>query len=158
VFVALDLDVNSIFVMWNIAKLGFVVVGANFSVLKDSNTVSKGGKGGRKKALESVKFLEEFYNSVSVFMVFLQIHIMTLLDARSLARTAAVCTQWRAMALADWLWQPLCDEFWTKRAHIPLCLVLKSCKLSPYLAYAISVADSKQVLTPTNPHPLSCVG
>ncbi|CAK9200028.1 unnamed protein product [Sphagnum jensenii] len=74
----------------------------------------------------------------------IQIHIMTLLDARSLARTAAVCTQWRAMALADWLWQPLCDEFWTKRAHIPLCLVLKSCKLSPYLAYAISVADSKQ--------------
>ncbi len=157
-FVALDFDVNSIFVMWNIAKLGFVVVGANFSVLKDSNTVSKGGRRGRKKALQSVNFLEEFYDSVSVFMAFLQIHIMTLLDARSLARTAAVCTQWRAMALADWLWQPLCDEFWTKRAHIPLCLVLKSYKLSPYLAYAISIADSKQVVTPTNPHPLSCVG
>jgi hypothetical protein len=44
--------------MLNIAKLGFVVVGANFSVLKDINTVSKGGSGGRKKALESVKFRE----------------------------------------------------------------------------------------------------
>jgi hypothetical protein len=56
--VASDFDVNSIFVMLNIAKLGFVVVGANFSVLKDINTVSKGGSGGRKKALESVKFRE----------------------------------------------------------------------------------------------------
>lgn len=53
-FVALDLDVNSIFVMWNIAKLGFVVVGANFSVLKDSNTVSKEGKGGGKRRLSKV--------------------------------------------------------------------------------------------------------
>jgi hypothetical protein len=47
--------------MWNIAKLGFLVVGANFSVLKDSNTVSKGGRGWRKKALGSVKFQEEFF-------------------------------------------------------------------------------------------------
>jgi hypothetical protein len=68
VFVALDLDVNSIFVMWNIAKLGFVVVGANFSVLKDSNTVSKEGRGGGKEGFQKCKvsggilqFCECFY-------------------------------------------------------------------------------------------------
>jgi hypothetical protein len=55
VFVALDFDVNSIFVMWNIAKLGFVVVGANFSVLKDSNTVSMGGRGGEKEGFRKCK-------------------------------------------------------------------------------------------------------
>ncbi len=64
-FVALDFDVNSIFVMWNIAKLGFVVVGANFSVLKDINTVSRGGgkEGFRKCEVsgEILQFCECFY-------------------------------------------------------------------------------------------------
>ncbi len=54
-FVASDFDVNSIFVMWNIAKLGFVVVGANFSVLKDINTVSKGERGREKEGFRKCK-------------------------------------------------------------------------------------------------------
>ena len=73
-------------------------------------------------------------------------HVLTLLDARSLARCAAACSRWRSLAKADNLWQPLVAAFLTERAHAPLCFMnrdFSNCK-GQNLLYTIAVMDSRQ--------------
>lgn len=83
----------------------------------------------------------------------LQCHILTLLDARSLARCATVCSRWRALAITDKLWQPLVAAFLAQRAHLPLCLLGRddvSSRLSQHHLYTLAVTESRQnTLLPT---------
>ncbi|KAG0581631.1 hypothetical protein KC19_4G267100 [Ceratodon purpureus] len=80
-----------------------------------------------------------------------QSHILTLLDSRSLARCAAVCSQWRGWTLADKLWQPLVESFLAQRAHLPLCLMDRDVRssISQHRLYTIAMTESQhQALVP----------
>jgi len=73
-----------------------------------------------------------------------QTQILPRLDSRSLARSAAVCSRWRPLALADSLWQPLVKSFFEQRAHLPLCLMGQKLTMKQHLLYTIAMSESRQ--------------
>jgi hypothetical protein len=86
-----------------------------------------------------------FFNSINGDI--LQCHILSLLDARSLASCSAVCTRWRDLATADNLWERFVQEILSKQPLLPLCIMHRdddASTISRFLVYSIAMVDSQQ--------------
>lgn len=92
-----------------------------------------------------VKTTSDLFNSITGDIF--QCHVMSLLDARSLASCSAVCTLWRDLASADNLWDRFVQEILSKRPLIPLCIAHRDANasaISRFLTYSIAMVDSQQ--------------
>lgn len=72
----------------------------------------------------------------------LALHLLSFLDDKSLARCAAVCSQWSALASDDDTWRRRCEALWRNKVHV--CDAALEAQTPRLKAYGLSIADSKR--------------
>ncbi|KAK6130510.1 hypothetical protein DH2020_035768 [Rehmannia glutinosa] len=91
---------------------------------------------------EELAAAEGSQDPVVVFCSGVMMIILSKLDVRSIAVARVVSGGWLAVASADMLWEPKCQELWLGKAHIPRISKVRG--ISKMQATSLSIMDGKR--------------